>query len=384
LSEVWAARLDGRREYRFKPRSAVTIMADDARLLAMLVHRGLVAEETARAAFLSGDPVRWLCEHGGVSRAQLDEWRASDGGTRPKLSRYELGALLGEGGMARVFAAVDRTDGRTLALKILRPDLSKDPTQVERFVREARLLMELDHPNIVKGLRVAREGDVFFFAMEEIPGECLLDILVRDGPFDEETALGIVVEVAAALEYLHSRGLVHRDVKPGNVLWAEGRGAVLIDLGFATGSAAASGDSATTAGTVHYIAPEQARGRDDLDVRADIYALGATLYHLVTGSLPFEGGTGAEVLRKQVLESLSGDRIRELALSPQLHFFIEKMMQKERETRFQSPAELRADVAAFLAQRRAQQELERKSGAHRKPRGRASMFGRRRRDRGSR
>ena len=152
---------------------------------------------------------------------------------------------------------------------------------------------------------------------------------------------------------------MHRDVKPGNILWSEERGAVLIDLGFAVQRGSEDGGE-TTAGTVHYIAPEQARG-GGLDVRADIYALGATLYHLTTGSLPFEGKTSEEVLAKQVLESLSGERIRALQLSPQLHYFLEKMMAKEPEMRFQDPQQLQHEIRAFLQQRAQQRELEARS-----------------------
>lgn len=337
-------------------------MNADLKLLALLVHRGLLTAEVVRAAMASGAPVKWLVQHGHCTQAQWQQWQRTEAGTRPELSRYELDGLLGEGGMARVFRARDKVDGRIVALKVLRPELSKDPTQVERFVREARLLLELDHPHLVKGYRIAKEGDTIFFAMEEVPGRCLQDVLSDEGRLDEESALEIVLEVCDALSVLHARGLVHRDVKPGNILWSEERGAVLIDLGFAVGSgSAAEGAGDTTAGTVHYIAPEQARGGGGLDARADIYALGATLYHLVTGSLPFEGASSEEVLRKQVLESLSGERIRALQLSPQLHYFLEKMMAKEREIRFQDPAQLRSEVAAFLEQRRAQRELEERS-----------------------
>ena len=179
---------------------------------------------------------------------------------------------------------------------------------------------------------------------------------------EEEVALQIVVDIAGALATLHARGLVHRDVKPGNVIWSPDRGAVLIDLGFALqGGEAAAGD--TTAGTVHYIAPEQARGDGELDVRADIYALGATLFHLTTGSLPFEGNTSEEVLAKQVLESLSGDRIRALDLSPQLHYFLEKMMAKDVDMRFQSPDQLIEEVGAFLSQRRHEREVQQRQRA---------------------
>ncbi len=343
-------------------------MNDDAKLLALLVHRGLLPAAAARGALASGDAGSFLVRHGLCSGEQWQHWRRSEAGTRPVLSRYEVGRLLGEGGVGRVFEARDKTDGRVVALKVLRSELAGDPAKVEPFVREARLLMQLEHPHLVKGYRVAKEGDAIFFAMELVPGRCLQDLLgeaaaggegAAAGRLDEESALAVVVEVAAALGELHRHGLVHRDVKPGNILWSGERGAVLIDLGFAMAmGSTAVGD--TTAGTVHYIAPEQARG-GGLDVRADIYALGATLYHLVTGSLPFSGRTSEEVLAKQVLESLSGERIRALALAPQVHYFLEKMMAKEREIRFQDTEQLQREVEAFLAQRRYERELEEKA-----------------------
>ncbi|HEB54669.1 MAG TPA: serine/threonine protein kinase [bacterium] len=340
------------------------------KLLALLVHRGVVAPDVARDALASGDPGSFLAKAGVCDAAQWREWQRTEGGTRPVLRRYELGELLGEGGVGRVFAARDRTDGREVALKVLRPEHADDAVQAERFVREARLLMEIDHAHVVKGLRVAKEGSTIFFAMERLAGRCLQDALADDdfglpvagggGRLDEELALQVVVDIASALQALHERGLVHRDVKPGNVIWSEDRGAVLIDLGFALAS---EGDGAgdTTAGTVHYIAPEQARGEGDLDVRADIYALGATLYHLTTGSLPFEGRTSEEVLAKQVLESLSGERIRAWNLSPQLRYFLEKMMAKDVEMRFQTPRQLQEEVQAFLAQRRHERALAERS-----------------------
>ncbi|MCA8975144.1 MAG: serine/threonine protein kinase [Planctomycetes bacterium] len=327
------------------------------KLLAVLVHRGLISAGVAQQALASGDVEAHLIACGACSLEEWQRWQRTDGDTRPELSRYELGELLGEGGVGRVFAATDRTDGRRVALKVLRAELAADKVQAERFVREARLLMELSHPHLVKGLRVAREGAVMFMAMEIVPGRCLQDVLGERERLDEETALQIVVDVAGALDALHARGLVHRDVKPGNVLWSEERGAVLIDLGFAVERGSDDGGE-TTAGTVHYIAPEQARGKGGLDVRADIYSLGATLYHLTTGSLPFEGETSDEVLAKQVLESLSGDRIRALDLSPQLHYYLEKMMAKDPELRFQDPSHLRREIEAFLQQRRTQRELE--------------------------
>jgi eukaryotic-like serine/threonine-protein kinase len=333
------------------------VVNEDLKLLALLVHRGLVDASAAKKALASGSPGRSLVEQGVCTEAQWQEWRATEGGSRPQLTRYELGDMLGEGATARVFRAVDKTDRKRVALKVLRPELVADKAKVDTFIREAKLLLSLSHPQVVQGVRVAKEGQTIYFAMEELPGVCLQDALRDKGRLDEASALAITADIASALSALHGKGLVHRDVKPGNVIWSEERGAVLIDLGFAVDGAGAS-RSDTTAGTVHYIAPEQARGNEGLDVRADIYALGATLYHLVTGELPFEGSSSEDVLRKQVLESLSGDRIRALSLSPQTHYFIEKMMAKEREIRFQDPAQLERDVRAFLSSQKAQRDLE--------------------------
>jgi serine/threonine-protein kinase len=346
-------------------------MADarEVKFLALLVHRGLLSPEHARSALATNDPRAHLARLGVVTEAQWDEWIETEAGARPKLTRYELGDLLGEGGQARVFAAVDRKSGEQVALKILRPELARDRVVASRFAAESKLLIELRCDNIVRGQRVAREGPAVFCAMERIDGECLQDTLARDGRLDPDEALAVVVQVARALGHLHERGLVHRDVKPGNIMRANDGRAVLIDLGFAVGGG--DGESATTAGTVHYISPEQARGHGGLDVRADIYSLGATLYHLVTGSLPFQGADNQEVLAKQVLESLSGERIREMELSPQVHYFIEKMMAKDKEIRFQDPAQIVREVEAYLAQRRHQQESggdDRKPGVRRRRR----------------
>src|SRR5688572_6608114 len=188
------------------------------KLLAVLVHKGLVSAELARKAVASGDPGSFLVRVGHCTAAQWQQWQRTEGGSRPVLTRYELGDLLGEGAVGRVFAAIDRTDRREVALKVLRAEIATDRTQTDRFVREARLLMDLQHPQLVKGLRIAKEGETIFFAMERLPGRCLQDVLAEEGRLDEESALQIVVEVAEALDALHARGLVHRDVKPGNVL----------------------------------------------------------------------------------------------------------------------------------------------------------------------
>ncbi|MHC4516130.1 MAG: serine/threonine-protein kinase [Planctomycetota bacterium] len=360
----------------------------DPRFFALLVHEGLVSPATAREAMATDDPLQHLLDIGVVTEEQWREWVTTEAGRRPKLSRYELLEELGRGGTARVFRATDLTTDEVVALKVLLPSLCKDTTAVEKFIRESKLLMDLDCEHIVKGYRVAREGDVFFCAMELIEGRCLQDGLDEDHPLGELLALKVVTQVARALSCLHGRDLVHRDIKPGNIMVVGeidqsdkidevdgadeeaargGERAVLIDLGFAVEAAPAAGEqpaaAETTAGTAHYISPEQARGHQDLDVRADIYSLGATLYHLVTGSLPFGEGTSEEVMARQVLESLSGERIRALRLAPQTHFFIEKMMAKEKEIRFQDPDHLIREIQAYLDQVERERLLEAREAA---------------------
>jgi serine/threonine protein kinase len=143
---------------------------------------------------------------------------------------------------------------------VLRPELAVDPVQAARFVARRGLLMDLRHPHLVKGLRVAKEGETIFFAMEQVPGrELLQDVLAEEGGSTRRRRCRSSSRSPARSTVLHETGLVHRDVKPGNILWSEERGAVLIDLGFAVARDRHGSD--TTAGTVHYIAPEQARGR---------------------------------------------------------------------------------------------------------------------------
>ena len=157
---------------------------DDIKLLALLVHRGLVAPALAKSAIASGDPAAHLVAAGACTAEQWRQWRLTEAGTRPVLTRYEVREMLGEGGVGRVFAAYDKVERREVALKVLRAELAADPAQVDRFVREARLLMDLRHPHLVQGLRVAKEGGTIFFAMERLPGRSLQDVLAADGRLD--------------------------------------------------------------------------------------------------------------------------------------------------------------------------------------------------------
>ncbi|MBL8896798.1 MAG: serine/threonine protein kinase [Planctomycetes bacterium] len=330
---------------------------DEVQFLARCVHRGFLGADAARealAALREGQPVdRTIVERGHCSE-KLWRWiRRTEAGAKPIFPGYKVGKLLGVGGTAEVFEAIDESTGKRVALKILSMLEVAKPESKRRFLRESKLLIELDHPNIVKGLRLARFEDVYFLAMELVEGCTVLEILDSRTQLDEDSALYVVLQVARALEYLRQQGIVHRDVKPGNIMVASGERVKLIDLGFAARSAegeptAPDETSETTLGTAAYLSPELARGNVDVDIRSDIYALGATLYQLVLGKLPFEGASSEEVLRKQVVDSLSAVDLKGRKISPHLHYFIEKMMAKERELRYQDPHELILDIEAQI------------------------------------
>lgn len=255
---------------------------------------------------------------------------------------YELIEKIGEGGTSNVFRFREQKSGEYRAVKVLKEDQAAIESVKRSFVREARLLIQLDHTNIVKGYRVGTVKGQFVFFMEFIEGDDLQDLLRKGMTFNEDAALYIILQAARAIEYMRGEGILHRDIKPGNIMLKRDNTVKLIDLGFATVIGEAPKDlSDSTLGTVQYISPEQALGQQDLDVRSDIYSLGATLYQLVVGDLPFSGSGDQEIMAKQILESLSSPALKERGkISPYMHYFIEKMMAKERDIRYQSPVEL--------------------------------------------
>jgi len=179
--------------------------------------------------------------------------------------------------------------------------------------------------------------------LELVDGSTLLERLDAGEQFREDELLDIVGQVADALDYLHAQGVVHRDVKPGNLMLARDGSLKLIDLGFASGTdeRAAAGSAA---GTKEYLAPEQARGGAAADLRSDVYSLGATLFHLCVGHLPFEATDDQELLRQHVMDGLSSPEMKSRGVSPQLHYLIERMMSKDPTQRFQSWDELHREV----------------------------------------
>jgi eukaryotic-like serine/threonine-protein kinase len=267
-------------------------------------------------------------------------------GTTPEvlLGRYELGRLLGAGGMAEVFEGHDRLLARRVAVKILLAQYAHDPAFLARFRREAQSAASLSHPNIVGVYDTGSEADTWFIVMEYVDGRTLKDIIRAEGALYWARAAEVAADVAGALAVAHARGIVHRDVKPGNVmLTTEGKVKVM-DFGIARATAVPSiTQTSAVVGTAQYIAPEQAQGLE-VDARSDVYALGCCLYEMVTGQVPFTGPTPVAIAYRHVREDPTPPR----ALNPDVPVPLEqvclKAMAKPPEDRYQTAVEMQRDL----------------------------------------
>jgi|GEM_PF-546908 len=262
-----------------------------------------------------------------------------------EIGGFELIKKIGQGAMGTVFKARQKSLDRIVALKILPPSIAKNTKFIERFQREARSSAKLNHPNIVQGIDVGKDEatGVWYFAMELIDGPTLLHLLDEQRVIPERRALEITRDIARALECAASHSIVHRDIKPDNILMTQTGEAKLADLGLARqiNDDASLTQSGQAIGTPYYMAPEQVRGlTDEIDTRTDIYALGGTLFHLVTGQPPFSGESGAVIMSKHLTEPVPKASKVNPDVSESCSRMIEKMMQKNREQRIQTPAEL--------------------------------------------
>jgi serine/threonine-protein kinase len=261
--------------------------------------------------------------------------------------RYALGELLGRGGMAEVYLATDRVLDRPVACKVLGGWLANDHTFVERFRREALAAARISHPNLVAVFDAGSEDGVHYIVMEHVPGVTLADVLRMEGRLPPARAAGIAASVADALAVAHAARIVHRDVKPANVMLTPDGRTKLMDLGIARNI---DGETITHAssvlGTAGYISPEQARG-EPVDHRSDIYSLGCVLYEMLTGRQPFEGGDPLAVAYKHVHEVPIPPTSIEPSIPPDLDAVTLRAMEKEPAARFQSAA----DIAAALGDR---------------------------------
>ncbi len=266
-----------------------------------------------------------------------------------RLGGYEILGKLSDSPTGPVYKARQLSMERIVALKLLPREAVADLEYVRRFVEEARSAGKVTHPNLVQVYEVAREGAVYFFSMELVEGPSLRELIDERGRLEPAEAAGIVQQVASALREAHANGLVHRDIKPENIVVASGGVAKLAELGLAK---RAIGEKEIV-GTADYMPPEQSKG-DEVDGRADIYALGATLYEALTGVPPFEGRNAAATMVKHATEPLEPPSAINPSVSPSLDAVVRKMMAKRPEQRFQKTSEVvRALEAAFSGRRRA-------------------------------
>ena len=274
----------------------------------------------------------------------------SDPGPTVFNGRYELHRQLGRGGMAEVFLARDQLLDRPVAMKVLFPEFATDPAFVERFRREATAAANLNHPNIVGVYDWGEADGTYFIVMEYVDGRTLSDILRAEGPLHPDRVADVGADVAAALGFAHRNGVVHRDVKPGNVLVTAAGQVKVADFGIARAITANADENLTQVGTVMgtatYFSPEQARG-DAVDPRSDIYSLGCVLYELLVGKPPFSGDTPVAIAYKHVQESPVPPRHLNVELPAAIEAIVLKCLAKNPVNRYPSAEDLRADLRRF-------------------------------------
>ncbi len=257
---------------------------------------------------------------------------------------YDLERVLGQGGFAWVFAGRE-LDGTPVAVKVLMPRYAGDPQFESRFRNEAEIAAKLEHPNIIRIRFAARSGNYVYFGMD-LCADSLGARLEREGPLPEADIVRIVREVARALLFAHAQGVIHRDLKPDNILIRADGSAVLSDFGIAravSGYVASTGVN-TTIGTPHYLSPEQAQGRP-LDQRVDFYALGVTLFKAATGEVPFTSTDWFELARMHVEVPPPSVRKKRPELSKRFERVVRRCLAKHPDDRYRDAAELLADIA---------------------------------------
>ncbi|MBX2852684.1 MAG: serine/threonine protein kinase [Phycisphaeraceae bacterium] len=277
-------------------------------------------------------------------KPELDEQKSSR-----QIPGYQMLSKLGAGAMATVYKAKQLSLDRTVAIKVLPQKHSNDPNFIQRFYDEGKAAAKLNHANVVGPYDVGQAGEYHYFVMEYVDGRTVYDDISSKGAYREKEALNITTKVAEALSHAHEAGFIHRDVKPKNIMIANDGTVKLADMGLARAVSdreAAEAEAGKAYGTPYYISPEQIRGEIEIDFRADIYALGATAYHMVTGRVPFEGANPSAVMRKHLSEELEPpDHINE-DLSSGFSEIIEICMAKSPKKRYGTTEDLLHDLQA--------------------------------------
>lgn len=267
-----------------------------------------------------------------------------------KIPGYKILGKVGAGAMAVVYKGRQLSLNRMVAIKVLPKRFTENPEYVERFYKEGQAAGKLNHPNIVQAIDVGEAAGYHYFVMEYVEGKTIADDLTSGGVIPEAQAIDIIIQVAHALLHAHSHGLIHRDVKPKNIMINKDGVVKLADMGLAretTDIETAQSEAGKAYGTPYYISPEQIRGSIDIDCRADIYGLGATFYHMVTGQVPFMAEDSSDVMRKHLREKLVPPDHINTSLSGGVSEVIEIMMAKKREDRYDNVEELLLDLEAL-------------------------------------
>jgi serine/threonine-protein kinase len=338
-----------------KADSAGTTVEED-RIAAALVGRGLVTRE--EVAQCRGEPagaqalLDRLVAAGFLSASQAQR-------LAPELPQfvsqpipgYQILQKLGHGSMGVVYKAKQISMNRFVAIKILQPRLAANKEFLDRFRREAHTAAKFSCTNVVQAIDVGAAGNVNYFVMEYVEGRTVHDELEGGKIYGEREALGIILQVAQALREAYRRGLIHRDIKPANIILAKDGVAKLADLGLARDTAdeaAIAAERGALVGTPYYIAPEQIEGQDDIDIRADLYSLGATLYHMVTGRPPFTGDTRDALFDAHLEKDVTPPEKINKSLSKGVGEVVDFLMAKDREDRYRTPEELIIDLECLL------------------------------------
>jgi len=328
----------------------------------MAVQQGLCTDDELRRALeelasrKKTNPIylaNLMVELGYITQSQAERLKAKLRESKAvphQIPGYKVLGKLGAGAMAVVYKATQLSLNRTVAIKVLPKRFSENPEYVERFYKEGQAAGKLNHPNIVQAIDVGEAGGYHYFVMEYVEGKTIADDLSAGKVFNEHEALEIIIQVARALAHAHANGLIHRDVKPKNIMITNDSVVKLADMGLAretTDIEAAQNEAGKAYGTPYYIAPEQIRGKIDIDGRADIYGLGATFYHMVTGRVPFMADDSMEVMKKHLRERLIPPDHINTSLSAGVSEVIEIMMAKRRADRYNNAEELLTDLEAL-------------------------------------
>ncbi len=265
-----------------------------------------------------------------------------------KISGYRIIRKINHGGMSTVYLAIQISVGRVVALKVMNPGLTIDPTFNERFQREATIVGQLSHPNIISIYDIGREENLNYIAMDYLPGGSVHDKMIEGITADE--ALRVTKDIANALDHAHERGYIHRDIKPENILFRLDNSAILTDFGVAKGIIGVSRMThvGTVVGTPQYMSPEQARGQI-VDARSDLYSLGVLFYEMLTGSLPYPGEDSVTIVLKHISAAIP-------KLPRQYHAYqkiLNKFLAKDPAQRFQRGREITEAIEKIEASRRA-------------------------------